>query len=273
MKILEKTLIVLLLIGALFKLMHWPGAGPLFVIGLTFLSMTYFIFSFFLFHGIGFRQIFKKESYSAIGHKTAIFSILAGLFCLSTLLVGIMFRIQFWPGANVMLTAALPPTLILIIIAVVKRKNSVAKSYLYRALPFGVIGAVLLTFSGREVSHLLRPGYDEVYAAEQSLTEGTEDEYNRKVRWLKDRYYYHRTGAPNQYNNSFQDGVYSTGLGTYVLMINANNDTLFESPKDFHHMEISDLDYDGLDDFTTYDLDGNSKDHYYDSNAQIFISK
>lgn len=75
--------------GALFKIMHWPGANIMLIIGtltLTFLFLPYFFYMQFK------EQTEKKGKFIA-----TLGMITAGLLCMSAL-----FKILHWPGALVM---------------------------------------------------------------------------------------------------------------------------------------------------------------------------
>ena len=86
----EKAVIGIALVGTFFKLQHWPGASILLVIGLSSLAMLYFPLGFYFLTD-------KSEKIAAV---------VSGLF-LSLVPLGIMFKVQHWPGASAMLTAAM----------------------------------------------------------------------------------------------------------------------------------------------------------------------
>lgn len=86
----EKAVIGIALVGTLFKLQHWPGASILLVIGLSSLATLYFPMGFYFLTN-------KSEKIAAA---------VSGLF-LSLVPIGIMFKVQHWPGASVMLSAAM----------------------------------------------------------------------------------------------------------------------------------------------------------------------
>lgn len=75
--------------GAIFKIMHWPGASAIIVLTITIISFVFLPLLFLL----------KFKEAKEVHHKTtfALAAIIGILFCLST-----MFKIQHWPGANVM---------------------------------------------------------------------------------------------------------------------------------------------------------------------------
>ena len=101
MKWIERILLIPIFIGILFKLRHYPGSGVLLILGLGFLAAFYQFFSFLILNGISGRKIFKAESYKETSAFRLIGSICAG-FVFSTALLGILFKIQLYPGASVM---------------------------------------------------------------------------------------------------------------------------------------------------------------------------
>ncbi|MGE0635898.1 MAG: hypothetical protein AB7G44_10135 [Bacteroidia bacterium] len=86
----EKAVIGIALVGTLFKLQHWPGASILLVVGLSSLAMLYF--------PLGFYFLTNKSE--------KIVATVSGMF-LSFVPLGIMFKVQHWPGASAMLTIAM----------------------------------------------------------------------------------------------------------------------------------------------------------------------
>jgi hypothetical protein len=86
----EKAVIGIALVGTLFKLQHWPGAGILLTVGLSSLAMLYFPMGFYFLTN-------KSEKIAAA---------VSGLF-LSYVPLGILFKVQHWPGASVMLTVSM----------------------------------------------------------------------------------------------------------------------------------------------------------------------
>lgn len=92
--ILGATITIILTIGVLFKIMHWPGAGIMIVLSASALSL-------YIFFAAGILQ-FKFMSFE---DKLSIFSSrtkLAGTSA-SVLVIGLLFKIMHWPGAGSML--------------------------------------------------------------------------------------------------------------------------------------------------------------------------
>ncbi len=97
----------LICFATLFKLMHWPGAGPLFVLGISSFCM-FFLPLFFIQ-----RMLSQKTALNTI---TNVF----GLLTTWMMFTGIMFKIMHWPGAGPMLVFGtllfVIPTLILYVV-------------------------------------------------------------------------------------------------------------------------------------------------------------
>jgi hypothetical protein len=90
----EKTVAAIFLVGIIFKLLHWPGGGPLVVVSLLVIAMLYFPFGFYFFCD-------KK-----IKQQNLPLSIISGA-ALAVIPIGVMYKIQSWPGAQVDLVLGL----------------------------------------------------------------------------------------------------------------------------------------------------------------------
>lgn len=138
MKILEGLFIVIISIGAFFGIMGYPGSSIQMTLGLTMLSFLYQVFSFWIFNGIGFRKMFKKESYDGIPALAIIFSVIMG-FILPIALLGILFKYMLYPGFAVMLTTAMitviPSFIASIVLSLTKEDQKVYKRILLRITP------------------------------------------------------------------------------------------------------------------------------------------
>ncbi|MBL4594679.1 MAG: hypothetical protein JKX68_12820 [Flavobacteriales bacterium] len=98
MKILKSAagglIAAILLIGVLFKSMHWPGAGPMIVLGSSSLAMYVILVSGF----IKFSPLTPGEQMRMFGSKKWILSLST-----SVLIIGLLFKSMHWPGAGPML--------------------------------------------------------------------------------------------------------------------------------------------------------------------------
>lgn len=99
--IMKKTMIIsgvlsviLLITGSFFKIMYWPGAGPLLVLGIAIVSFLFLPFMFLL----------KSKDVSTKHDKllVAIGSLIGISLCLSTL-----FSIMHWPGSTILWLATI----------------------------------------------------------------------------------------------------------------------------------------------------------------------
>lgn len=80
---------IIFILGSVFKIMHWPGAGVLLVLGIL-------VFS-FLFLPLAFYLKTRESENSRDKWVLGIATVVGILYCLSTL-----FLIQHWPGARIM---------------------------------------------------------------------------------------------------------------------------------------------------------------------------
>lgn len=86
------VLLILFTIGALFKIMHWPGAGIV-------ISVSMILFA------LVFSPMALVNAYRAEG-KNAFIYIIGGI-TIAINFIGALFKIMHWPGAGIMLTIAL----------------------------------------------------------------------------------------------------------------------------------------------------------------------
>lgn len=128
MKRTELILSLVAFAGVLLKLIIIPGGALFTVLGLSGLSILYFYLSFAIFNRIPLRQVFKKQSYSGISAKHLLGSTGTGL-ALSLLLMGILFKLQFWPGANTNIAIGLFWSLCILVVSLVKLSGSHAVYY------------------------------------------------------------------------------------------------------------------------------------------------
>jgi len=95
----------LLIIGAFFKLQHWPGASALIVLGSFLLAAIYLP----VFAMVSMRDTRKKEK--KVNKTLYVAGVITGFIFIT----GVLFKIMHWPGANVALTASVLLTVVLFI--------------------------------------------------------------------------------------------------------------------------------------------------------------
>lgn len=107
----EKILALLFLISLFFISMHWPGGNILLILSLMFLTIIYFPFAFYFFSG----KTFKNQNFAV--------SIIFG-WLLSIVLIGIMFKLMFWPGNQIMILGGCVTAPFLLIAAFILFRNA-----------------------------------------------------------------------------------------------------------------------------------------------------
>ena len=94
MKVSSLVALVLILLGVVFKTMHWPGAGILIFSGLTFFSLIFIPLNVVL----KFRDDEQKSNRLLIA---------LGMILASTATMGALFKVMHWPFANMLMLSSL----------------------------------------------------------------------------------------------------------------------------------------------------------------------
>jgi hypothetical protein len=144
MKKIERFLIMLSLIGIIARMMLAGGSSLTLLLSLMSLSLLYMYFGFALFNDIRLRDIFKKASYKGLTTIHIVGAILAGL-ALSMACVGILFKVQSWPGATFDLGVSLSLCSIIIVISYSKIKGP-HRQYYKRITSRLVVATVISAF-------------------------------------------------------------------------------------------------------------------------------
>lgn len=95
----------LLIIGAIFKLQHWPGASVMIVLGSFLLGAVYLP----VFAMVSMRDTRKKEK--KVNKTLYVVGVITGFIFIT----GVLFKIMHWPGAGVSLTVSVLLTVVLFI--------------------------------------------------------------------------------------------------------------------------------------------------------------
>ncbi|MEO9871056.1 hypothetical protein [Ekhidna sp.] len=168
MRIFEKVMIALFILGIVFQLSVLPG-GALFIgISLAMLATIYFNFSFLLFNGLELRNIFKKSNYTNLNALDVIITFFAGL-SLSIALVGVMFYLLVLPGSAIMLIVGKGGLFLCTVgflILFLNKKMGSAKRSLIRIIPVLIICLWISTlekYSWIEYRYREYPDYANAY--------------------------------------------------------------------------------------------------------------
>lgn len=145
MRWIERVPWIITGVGAVLKLLHFPFASFLLIIGISTLMMIYFFLS-WLFLPTPTRK-----------HQHIGLSILAGL-ALAFLLEGILFKIQVWPLASFHLLLGLflgGLTVVLFLLITQRRADLLAynRAIMFRLVPLMLCGALLYPISASSIMH------------------------------------------------------------------------------------------------------------------------
>ena len=146
MKKIELISGVLSVITVTGYLMGFPAFKMLSALLMMILFLLYFFFGFALLNNIGFRNIFSKNSYNESAGRKIAGAIGSG-FILSMLVMGIMYKLFFWPGADIVIFSAVVTgiTALAICVFLYSRTGSYHLRAIYRRLLiFSLAGSLLL---------------------------------------------------------------------------------------------------------------------------------
>jgi hypothetical protein len=148
MKFSERFLLVLCLIAFVWFFALVPGGAETVMITLTLLSMFYFLFGLLFFSDVGLRQLFKGK----LKEVTAVMMVIGVLtgIALSIVLIGILFKLLYLPGADEMLKIGIPFAIVMLAVAVIYSRpprRPLSKTIFSRLIIFLVLGIAVLVIS------------------------------------------------------------------------------------------------------------------------------
>lgn len=133
----EKAFGGIILVGLIFKLIHWPFSGPLLVIAGAALMMIYLIGSFYFF------------SDKNIKTQNLLFTIISGFF-LSNATMAILYKLMFWPMSDALMVVAVTSIPVLLAIAFFLKstttRTDLATYYRNMIVRLGVMTTLVLVF-------------------------------------------------------------------------------------------------------------------------------
>ena len=146
MKKLEKILVLLMLLALVMKLSLIPGGSSIASFSMVLLSLIYFPFGFAYLNKIPLQKIFIKDAYREMTLTRIIWTIGIGL-SFSAICMGILFKLNSWPGSNQDLMIGLVTLAIIIVIALfrkIKLKYENNSLMLSRIVILSVLGIMFL---------------------------------------------------------------------------------------------------------------------------------
>lgn len=191
MKKIEIILLVLILVSVILIFWAVPGANEIFAMASTVLSMMYFYLGFLILNDIRLRGIFKKASYSHVKRANIVFAILTGIV-LGQLIVGILFKMLFLPGAYEMLSIALTfgGVVLLAAFAVTRVNDYDFKNIFIRLVPAVLIAFILFNIQSSALIRVIyryHPEYAEAFI--DSLDNPDDEALEKKAQEAYDAMY------------------------------------------------------------------------------------
>ena len=179
------TSAILTIIGSIFKMLHWPGSGLLLTIGIVLIVLVFLPLYFYT----GYREQaeMKNPAYAIVGYLTLAF-----------LLIGALFKIMHWPGANVAILASAGFVLIgfipLYVVNIFQRsgKEKVALPYVVMFL-VGI--AIVMIFYNVRLSKNIIDTYVEESMGNDASVEKVEQRTASMLELLEDSVYIDKRGA------------------------------------------------------------------------------
>lgn len=145
MKKTELILILLIAVGILMKVFHLPGSGMLLTLSLSTMALFYWFALFPLSYNESLKEAYEKHL--KVNKKYVRFG---GTFftsyIFSMVILGILFKIQLWKSADILLTIGLIASVIILVISAVKflkKKEDYYLNIFKRVLSWGLVGFIL----------------------------------------------------------------------------------------------------------------------------------
>lgn len=147
MKKAEFIIGILALLGVSLHILNVPGGSTLTVLSALTLSFLYLPLGIFLFNNVKLSRIGKKESYNGLNAFKQISFVLVGMG-LQILVLGILFKIMNWSGADIMNLSGIFALIFVLVLSVIAFINGPRQFFLKivkRVIVYGGL-AILLAF-------------------------------------------------------------------------------------------------------------------------------
>ena len=159
----------LLIIGAIFKLQHWPGAAVMIVLGSFLLGAVYLP----VFAMVSMRDTRKREK--KVNKTLYVVGVITGFIFIT----GVLFKIMHWPGAGVSLTVSVILTVVvfipfLVVHALKDKENQVQNfSILIFVLSFMAVNIMIFAVKvSKNILHSMRTSAKEIMMTSRMLESG-----------------------------------------------------------------------------------------------------
>lgn len=149
MKKIEFALVGLFLVGVIFQVIPLAGGSLFIILSLSILSIFYFGTGYLLLNDIPIGRIISGKVEKPVELKRSFLAVAGGFFC-AVLTIGILFRVQGWPGPVPMILFGLAGLVVCCVItwfAYPDKTKAPLMPFLTRTAFWGVTGLLLLTLS------------------------------------------------------------------------------------------------------------------------------
>lgn len=190
MKIAEKVLFVLVAISLTMKYALMESGTTLLLFALFFLATLYYLFTLGIVNSLSLKTMFRRASYAGQSTLRIVGIICMGIW-MSVVMIGVLFKLLQWQGADNMLMIGADPLVIASAVALykfAKSRHTVYRSVIVRVAPMSVVAILLLSVSNYtlvEFEFRNHPDYVRAWAA-------SEAEPGNKELWNKREYEYYR---------------------------------------------------------------------------------
>lgn len=143
LRIVEKLLLITTVITLLVR--NYSEADSMyFTLSLLTLCCLYGWVGFLIFTGVRLRSVFKQVAYSHLKTADIIIAAIAGV-SISMLIIGILFKAQYWPGATPNLAGGITCVTAITIISIIRLKSNkvIYTAILTRTIPMIALAVIL----------------------------------------------------------------------------------------------------------------------------------
>lgn len=184
MKRVEKAFVIIFSVSLIYKYFQGIGSSLFLIMAINLLAILYFYFSFALFNELSFKQIFNKNKYTSLVKKRLAISILTGI-AISVSLIGILFKLQNYPGADFIMLIGLALTMTLTIFTLYKNYKTEGDFYFKILARVGLASLLLISLFKIPERTLLEWQYPDSPEYIDAVIKSRDDPRNDSLRELK----------------------------------------------------------------------------------------
>lgn len=178
------------------------------IISTSLLATLYMAMGFSIFNGIGFKELTKGGAFKNISSARLVYTVLLGL-AFSIALIGIIFKLQFWPGASFQISFGITGLAIGFIAMIIGSKDQQFKfKNTLRIVPVLAVGiALYLIPTSKRIEAFMPPGTEYLKKAYENLEANPQDPGAREAVDAAWERYHNSMQYPPLQNNDDYDPV------------------------------------------------------------------